>query len=121
MHALVRANDGIDWARLDAQGAPDAPVFIDPDHMTRSFCAECRVQGQRWVSADCGQTVYAFIAAGRALIDGGFLVSDGAGISSAVWVATTRALRLWQHRQELRSQAHLGSGGGLATSTGCFR
>ena len=50
--------------------------------------------------------MYAFIAAGRTLVDGRFTAGDGICISRAIGVAATRALRLRQRLQNTFSQIH---------------
>ena len=50
--------------------------------------------------------MYAFIAAGRTLVDGRFTAGDGICISRAIGVAATCALRLRQHLQNTVSQTH---------------
>ena len=50
--------------------------------------------------------MYAFVAAGRALVDGRLATGDGIRISRAIGVAATRALRLRQHLQNTFSQIH---------------
>ena len=52
------------------------------------------------------QAVYAFIAAGRALVDGRLATGDGIRISRAIRVTATRALRLRQYFQDALSQRH---------------
>ena len=50
--------------------------------------------------------MYAFIAAGRTLVDGRFTAGDGICISRAIGEAATCALRLRQHLQNAVSQTH---------------
>ena len=65
-----------------------------------------RVQRYVGQAGDLGQTVNAFIAAGRTLVDGRITRSDGICISRAIRVAATRALRLRQHIQNAPDQSH---------------
>ena len=65
-----------------------------------------RVQRSVGQAGDLGQSVNAFIAAGRALVDGRITRSDGICISRAIRVAATRALRLRQHIQNAPDQSH---------------
>ncbi len=50
--------------------------------------------------------MYAFVAAGRALVDSRFTAGNGICIGRAIGVAATRALRLRQHLQNTFSQIH---------------
>ena len=99
MHAFVRANDGVDRAGVNAQSAAYAPVLVYPNHAARGLHAVIRVKRQIGLRGHRSQAVYAFIAAGRALVDGRFATGDGVRISRAIRVTATRALRLRQNLQ----------------------
>ena len=99
MHAFVRADDGVYRADLNAQGAAYAPVLINPNHTSRGLHAAIWVQRNIGMTRNSNQSVYAFIAAGRTLVDGRLTAGDGICIGRAVGVAATRALRLRQYFQ----------------------
>ncbi|MNT10520.1 hypothetical protein D3C72_1453550 [compost metagenome] len=94
VHALVGAQNGVRGADLDAQGAADAPVFIDAGEHARSFYAMVRIQRQCGAAGDGCQARDAFLSARRALVDGCCAHSHGLGVASAVGVAAARALGL---------------------------
>lgn len=96
VHALVGTQNGIRGADLDAEGAADAPVFIDAGEHAWSFYAMVRIQWQRGAACDGRQARNAFLAAGRALVDGRCARGHGFGVASAVRVAAARALGLRQ-------------------------
>jgi hypothetical protein len=100
MHAFMGANDGIHWASLDAQGAADAPVFINVSQVPGAFKAMCWVQGLRRLTSQQCQMPHALFTAWGTLVDGGFLCGNGLRISRAILEAATLALCLRQHRQD---------------------
>ena len=79
-----------------AQCAADAPVFVDPDHAARRFEPVFRVEWERRLSGQCGQSFDTGLPTGRTLVDASFTLDQRAGIAGAVRVAATRALRLRQ-------------------------
>ena len=106
MHAFVRANDGVYRAGVYAQSTAYAPVLVYPNHAARGLHAVIRVKRKIGLRGHHSQAVYAFIAAGRALVDCGLASGDGVRISRAIRVAATRALRLRQYFQDALSQRH---------------
>lgn len=96
MHRLVRANDGIHGACLDAKRATNAPVLIDDGDGEGALVAILWVERQQGLCGDGREACHPSVTAGWALVDGRFTRIDRLGIREAVRVATTRALRLWQ-------------------------
>lgn len=104
VHALVAAHDAVDRAGFDAQGAADAPGFVDPGHVARAFGAVFGVEGLRGLAGEGGQALNTLLTAGRALVDGGLAAGDGLGVGGAVGVAAALALGLGQGVQQLAGQ-----------------
>ena len=96
VHHFVAANDGVGRADLDAQGAADAPVFIDKSDCSCRFHAIRRIQWRHVMAGDAAQPLNTFGTTGRALVDLGVASGDGLGVGLAVRVATARALGLGQ-------------------------
>jgi hypothetical protein len=71
VHHLVAAQNGIGRAGLDAQGAANAPCFIDDGHSHRPFKAMFKVQWLDGLASEARQNGHAFGATWRTLIDGG--------------------------------------------------
>ena len=104
VHEFVAAHDGIGRAGLDAQGATNAPVFVDHRHGEWPLDAVCLAQRQHRLAGDGGESGDAFSAAGRALVDVGLTSRHRLRISRAVGIAAARALRLRQHGIDLQGQ-----------------
>ena len=100
MHAFMGANDGIHRASLDAQGAADAPVFVNVSQVPGAFKAMRWVQALSRLSCQQRQLPHPLFTAWWALVDGGLLCGNGLRISSAILEAATLALCLRQHRQD---------------------
>ena len=101
VHQLVAAQYRVGRAGVDAQGAADAPVFVDDGDAARTFCAIGRVECHDGLPCDGCKPANALAAARRALVDGCAVLRNGAGVGSAVRVAAARALRLRQRREDL--------------------
>ena len=71
VHALVGADDGVHRTGLDAERAADAMRLVDARHQQRAGLAARQVQRQDGLLQQHGQRGDAFIAAGRAAVDGG--------------------------------------------------
>ncbi len=106
VHALVAAEYGIGWARIDAQGAPYAPVFVTPSDMPRGLGAVQWVQWGLKLTGDGRQSGHPFLSPWRALVDGGFTSGNGLCVLGTVGVVATRALGLWQSCQYTLAQIH---------------
>ena len=52
MHELVGAHNGVCGAYLNAQGAANAPVFVDQDHAARPFDPKTRIQSYYGLARD---------------------------------------------------------------------
>ncbi len=104
VHALVAADDAVDGAGLDAQGAADAPVLVDPGHAARPFEAMVWIQGHHRLAGERGQPAHALGTAGRALVDRRLANGHGACVAGAVRVAAARALSLRQGVQQALDQ-----------------
>ena len=70
VHALVGADDGVHRTGLDAERAADAMRLVDARHQQRAGLAARQVQRQDGLLQQHGQRGDAFIAAGRAAVDG---------------------------------------------------
>ena len=108
VHALVCAHDGIGRAGLDAQGATNAPVLVDPDHRARGFYAVVCVEWQGRLTRQRRQALDASLTPGWTLVDAGFALDDRTGVAGAIRVATTRALRLWQGIEQVLLETQAG-------------
>ena len=96
VHALVGADDGVHRTGLDAERAADAMGLVDARHQQRAGLAARQVQRQDGLLQQRGQRGDAFIAAGRAAVDGGCAGGDGVGVGPAAVMAALGALRLRQ-------------------------
>ena len=96
MHHFVAAQNGIGGANFEAQRATNAPRFIDHGHRHGHLDAVFRVQWCDGLACDAGQQGNALLAARRALVNGHLDFCDGLCIGLAVWITTSRALRLRQ-------------------------
>jgi hypothetical protein len=70
VHDFVAAQNGIGRAGLDAQGATNAPSFIDDGHSHGPFKTVINIQGLDGFASDARQNGHALCAAWRTLIDG---------------------------------------------------
>lgn len=104
VHVLGGAHDGIDWTCLDAQGAADAPVFVDVGKGAWRFGSMSPVQGNDWPPRHGGQAYDALIPTRGALVDASFVASDSLGIAGAVRIPAACALRLRQDGVNPRGQ-----------------
>jgi hypothetical protein len=100
MHQFVAAHDGVSRAGFDAQGAADAPVFIYKSDGAWILNAMSRVQRHAGLTCDSSQFIDALLTTGRALVDTRHPFCNGLRVSGAVRVATSRALRLRQCRED---------------------
>ncbi len=97
MHALLRADDRVDRAGLNAQRATDAGGLVDDGQQQRPMFAAAGVErllraaGQRRECDDHG------VASGRAAVDIGAANGDRIRVRLAAVVSAPRALRLRQH------------------------
>jgi hypothetical protein len=96
VHEFVGAQDGIGRAGFDAQGAANAPGFVDDGHMAWSFSPMFWIEWQCGQACQYGQPVDALLSTRWALVDGGLPLGHSLGVTGAVWKATARALRLGQ-------------------------
>jgi hypothetical protein len=103
MHPLVATEDGVCWACVNAQRTTDAPVFIDVDHIARSFRSKRRIKGFFGHSSQLRQPGHTCLTTGRALVDVRLTSRNGLCIGRAIRKAATRALRLRQNIQNPES------------------
>ena len=99
MHQLVASHDGVRRADLDAQGAANAPVFINEDDAARPLGPVHRIQCGNRLAGEGGQPLNPLGAARRALVDARLGLGDRLRIGGAVGVAATGALCLRQGRE----------------------
>ena len=97
VHRLVAAQDGVRWADRQAEGAAYAPGFVYDGDGAGAFGAVSRIQGGNGRAGDGRQSLDAFLASWRALVDRGRIISDGVRVGRAIRVAAARALRLRQY------------------------
>ena len=98
MHLFGRTEDGIDRAGLDAQGAADAPGFVDHSQGSRCFKAVGRIQRQGGLTHESRQPLDALGSAGWTLIDCCRALGHRDRVGMAVRVSAAGALRLRQGR-----------------------
>src|SRR5690606_7204291 len=91
-----RADDGVHRTGLDAAGAADADVLVDPDHLWRLFAAAVRSEGLDRPPEQGRQRFNAGLAAGRAAVDVCLAAGDGLGVWPAALIAAFGALGLRQ-------------------------
>jgi hypothetical protein len=97
VHELKAADNRIDRAGLDAEGAADTTGFINPGQLPRTLLA---VDGiQRQCGQPCQRTEFlnSGLATWGALIDVGVSGGNGVGVITTTGIAATRALRLRQN------------------------
>ena len=111
VHHFIAANDGVGRADLNAQGAADAPVFIDESDGSCRFHAVSRIQLHHRMAGDAAQPFNAFGSTGWALVDLGVANGDGLGVGLAVRVATACALGLGQGGTNECNPAGIHAGG----------
>ncbi len=98
VHLFESPNNGVDWAGFDAQGAADAEVLKNHRKLQWRFLAMFGIERNDGAAGDAGQALDAFVATWRTLVDLGLALRDRLSVGLACRVATTRALRLRQHR-----------------------
>ena len=96
VHGLVAAENGVSRTNRKAQGAADAPCFVDDSHRTGRFDTVLGIKRQRALPGDDGEPGNALGTAGRTLVDGGSAVCNRVRVGGAIRVSATRALRLGQ-------------------------
>ena len=96
VHLFSGAQDGIDWAGLNAFGATDAFFFANYGDHGGFLDAVFRVQRWRFNIQKLGQRINGVLSARRTLVD---LITgrNGLGVGPAAGVATLSALSLRQH------------------------
>ncbi len=95
VHLFGCANDGIYGARLDAQRAADAGLFVDEgDRFGFGFCVAAK--GFVFHAEQVSQFMDPIIAARWAQIDVRLAFGDGFSVRFATWIAALAALRLGQ-------------------------
>lgn len=107
MHQFARANDGIDGAGRQAQGAADAGGFINESD---GWCGSQAVCCALWNDGDveqCSQFGNDFVATGRALVDRCLACSNGIGIRPAARMVALAALGLRQQGINVIRTGHL--------------
>jgi len=102
VHALGRADDAVHRAGIDAQSAPDAPVFVDQRQAARAFSTADGIQRQRRLARESGQPFDAFLATRRTTVDRSLIVGNRFGVATAIGVAATGALGLRQRVVDAR-------------------
>ena len=106
VHALVRADNRVHWASLQAQGASNAPGFINPNDLSRTLNAIFWVQRLVGFASDAGKSMNALIAPGRTLVDLGLTLFNGLRVLGAVRETAAGALRLGQCGQNAIGLCH---------------
>ena len=96
VHAFVGAHNRVGGTGIQAQGAADAPVFINPGDLANPLQAVLCIQGGGRLASELGQTAHALFTTGGAAVNGGVLLHDGLGIGLAVFKAAALALGLRQ-------------------------
>jgi hypothetical protein len=96
VHAFVATHNRVDRAGIQAECAPNAPVFINKSHRAWCFNAKAGVQGNDRLTGDTTQPFNTFSTPGRALVNGSLARCNRFGIGLTVWIATTCALGLGQ-------------------------
>jgi len=96
MHALRRADDGVDRARFDAQRASDADRFVDAGECERMGLAAAPIQRDALATGDRCERRDERVASGRAAIDRRAR-GDGVRVRTAAVIAALFALHLRQH------------------------
>lgn len=96
MHLFGRANDAVHWACLDAQGATNAPAFVNQRQLPGRFLSVLEVQGPLCLARQGREPTNALYAAGWALVDLSLAISDGHRIGVAVRISAAGALGLRQ-------------------------
>ena len=96
VHGLVAAENGVSGANRKAQGASDAPCFVDDSHRTARFDTVLGIKRQRALPGDDCEPGNTLGTAGRTLVDRGSAVCNRVRVGGAVRVSATRALRLGQ-------------------------
>ena len=107
MHPLCAAYDCVNRACRDTQRASNTPALVYHRDGQRSLEAVHRIQRQRCEIQQLSQRIDARRAARRALIDLGFASRNRFRVGAATFVATLRALRLWQQSVDTISYGHL--------------
>lgn len=106
VHPFVGADDGVYRACFSAQGASDAPILVNPNHMARPLLSMRWIQWHRGLAGDQRQSAYAFITAWWTLVDGSVLFGNGFGVGGTVRKTTSGALCLGQYPQNFFGQRH---------------
>lgn len=96
MHLFGRANDAVHWACLDAQGATNAPAFVNQRQLAWPLLPVRVTQGPRWLARQGRESTNALCAAWWALIDLSRAIRDGNCIGMAVRISAAGALGLRQ-------------------------
>ena len=104
MHLLGGADDGVDRAGLDAEGAADTGLLVDEGDRLRLFDTVFFVERLVLAAKQVGQLAHAFVAAGRALVDVRLALGDRVGVGPAAGKTALSALCLRQDRVDLLDQ-----------------
>ena len=93
---LARADDAVDRAGLDAQGAADAPGFVDARQPQRAFAAAVGIQRRDAAPVIAASRSMPSAPPGGQRLMAAVAGGNGLGVSAAVGVAAARALGLRQ-------------------------
>jgi hypothetical protein len=96
VHALARAENGVDRADIQAFAAADAGVLFNNGDGAWFVLTELWIERLGGGVQQRGKRLYSHFVSRRALIDTGFARGHGLGIGAATWIATLCALGLWQ-------------------------
>jgi len=96
VHGLESADNGIDGAGPDAQGASDASRLIDDHALTGFFLSMGRIERHVRHPCEFGESSNPGVTARWALVDVGLPLRDGLRVEAAGRITTARALRLGQ-------------------------
>src|SRR5216684_2173657 len=98
MHLFGRTKNRIHRTGLDAEGAANAQLLLDPGHRARFMYTMFWIERPCFYIKQLGQSVDCHLAAWRALIDIRLAARNRFGIRAAADIPALRALRLRQPR-----------------------
>lgn len=118
MHVACAADDGVDWAGLNAFGATNAVGLHDPRHLRRFAFAAVAVVGAHGHTEDVGECARAGVTPRRTAFHTGLAARHRLGIWAAAIEAALSALGLRQDAVEAFGQlGGRGHGVGLGIGT----
>jgi hypothetical protein len=97
VHELKAADNRVDRAGLDAEGAADTAGFINPGQLPRTLLAVGGVERQHGQPCQRTEFLNSGQATWGALVDVGVSGGDRVCVITTTGIAATRALRLWQN------------------------